>query len=168
MRTLVFLFAASALLNGAVLRGAEKLQASALQKYVLELINAERVRAGKPRRYQLQSQLLKAAQHHADNMARFQAVEHELAMADLPTLPDRMDRYGYKEENPVEYAVSEIIGGSNYGADQEDAARRIVKGWMESPGHRKSILSTYNSAGVGIATGPENHIYFCVVFGRRI
>jgi len=42
----------------------------------------------------------------------------------------------------------------------EDIVRSIVKGWMQSPGHRKNILSgTYESEGVGVAISDGGKIF---------
>lgn len=63
--------------------------------------------------------------------------------------------------------VGEIIargwGGTNvYRTDV------IVRGWMNSPGHRKEILKApYREAGVGIASPVHGDVYWCVVFANR-
>ena len=63
--------------------------------------------------------------------------------------------------------VGEIIAkGSGMGRDVY-SPEIIVKGWMNSPGHRRAILdSNFKEFGVGITpTGKE--VYWCVVFGSR-
>ena len=42
----------------------------------------------------------------------------------------------------------------------EDIVRRIVKGWMQSPGHRKNILTgSYECEGIGVAISDDGKIY---------
>ncbi len=44
----------------------------------------------------------------------------------------------------------------------------IVTGWMNSPGHRKTILTTgYEEIGVGFARTKRGDAFWCVVFGKR-
>tara|TARA_Y100000034_G_scaffold125150_2_gene174331 strand:+ start:6863 stop:7507 length:645 start_codon:yes stop_codon:yes gene_type:complete len=43
----------------------------------------------------------------------------------------------------------------------------IVRGWMNSPGHRKAILRGYTEVGVGFARTSRGDAFWCVVFGRK-
>ena len=44
----------------------------------------------------------------------------------------------------------------------------IVTGWMNSPGHRKTILTTgYEEIGVGFARTKRGDAFWCVVFGKK-
>lgn len=44
----------------------------------------------------------------------------------------------------------------------------IVAGWMDSPGHRKSILTKqYEEIGVGFTRTKQGDAYWCVVFGKK-
>jgi uncharacterized protein YkwD len=43
---------------------------------------------------------------------------------------------------------------------QEDLAQSTVEGWMNSPGHRKNILTvTYDREGIGVAIASDNKVY---------
>jgi len=43
---------------------------------------------------------------------------------------------------------------------EQEIARRIVNGWMDSSGHRENILTSYwRQEGIGIEIGPGNKIY---------
>ena len=45
----------------------------------------------------------------------------------------------------------------------------IVAGWMNSPSHKKSILTaSYEEFGVGFAKTKRGDVYWCVVFGSSI
>jgi uncharacterized protein YkwD len=47
----------------------------------------------------------------------------------------------------------------------EDPIRRAVKGWMNSPGHRRNILSDrYTQTGIGVFTSPNGTDYYTQVF----
>ena len=50
-------------------------------------------------------------------------------------------------------------GTSYHWVDERKLASDIVDGWMESPGHRDSILSGYHSAGIGMVITPEGKAY---------
>ena len=44
----------------------------------------------------------------------------------------------------------------------------IVTGWMNSPGHRKTILTAgYEEIGVGFARTKRGDAFWCVVFGKK-
>jgi len=64
--------------------------------------------------------------------------------------------------------IDEIIA---YGiAPGKEAYRTdiIVQGWMKSPGHRKSILTShYKELGIGISSPKQGEVYWCVVFGTK-
>jgi uncharacterized protein YkwD len=47
------------------------------------------------------------------------------------------------------------------------SAADVVKGWMDSPGHRRNILNcTYNRAGVGVAYKSDGSPYWTQDFAR--
>jgi uncharacterized protein YkwD len=48
--------------------------------------------------------------------------------------------------------------------------KTIVTGWMNSPGHRKSILTKhYKEMGIGVACTPDGKdTFWCVVFSDPI
>lgn len=43
-------------------------------------------------------------------------------------------------------------------------AREVLKGWENSPGHRKNILGNYKYIGVGIAADKNGRLYFTQIF----
>lgn len=64
-------------------------------------------------------------------------------------------------------SIGEIIAR---GAGNADAFRPdiIVSGWMNSPGHRETILTPgFQEFGVGITSIRPNEVYWCVVFTKR-
>ena len=51
------------------------------------------------------------------------------------------------------FSVSELMMGENIAAGQKTSAQ-VMKGWMNSPGHRANILDkSYNSIGIGMEIG---------------
>ena len=53
--------------------------------------------------------------------------------------------------------------------EQERAPSQIIAGWMNSPGHRKEILTARSrEIGIGVACTPDGKdTSGCVVFGDR-
>ena len=129
-----------------------------LIKQVVKLTNNERAKAGlQPLR--LNNQLVDAAQDHSDDMARDDFFSH--TGADGSSVSDRVRASGYQ------YSTT----GENIAAGQTTAAE-VVRGWMNSPGHRANILNgNYTEIGVGYEylqndTGSVNYNhYWTQVFG---
>ena len=160
-------------------------------KDVATRLNQERIRHRlKPLKYN--KTLEKSAQAHAEWMARNQRMEHlEEAPASLEEHKtsnqhpaNRIINAGYfswddlfvvetgangHAVNPrpdTNDRVGEIIAkgaGAGHPATQPPS---IVPGWMNSPGHRKTILMPqYQEFGIGTScTG--NDTYWCVVFAK--
>lgn len=121
---------------------------------VIELINAERAKAGlsalKP-----QHQLTAAAQVYSADMACHNYLSH--AGRDGSHFAERAERQGYK----FEYGGENLAGG--YSTPEE-----VVKGWMNSPGHKANILNEhYVDIGVGYAyyTQSDYVAYWAAEFG---
>jgi uncharacterized protein YkwD len=102
------------------------------------------------------AKLTRAAQLHADAMARLDRMEHELDGAELPTLKDR--------GNFVGYAFSWL--GENVAYNFLDAGS-VHFAWMNSAGHRANILAPqFTEIGVALARNALGELYYCQVFGR--
>jgi uncharacterized protein YkwD len=41
----------------------------------------------------------------------------------------------------------------------------LMKGWMESPHHKRNILGSYSQIGVACAIDVDGKRYWCVTFG---
>lgn len=48
-----------------------------------------------------------------------------------------------------------------------DPATQAVKGWLNSPGHRKNIEGNFDLTGVGVVKNAEGKYYFTQIFIRR-
>lgn len=107
---------------------------------MLVQVNAARKRAGlKPLR--LDSVLAKAAQRHAEDMLKRGYFDHRSPAG--TTVRERSTAAGYRWA-----AIGENIAFGQTSVDE------VVETWLESPGHRKNILSpNFSELGVGLALG---------------
>jgi uncharacterized protein YkwD len=96
--------------------------------------------------------LMRAAQEHADDMARWRWMSHR--GSDLSSPFRRMERAGYRYRRAAE----------NVAAGQE-TLQELMSDWMRSPGHRRNILGPYTDIGTGYATDASGTPYWCVTFG---
>ncbi|MFD7237879.1 CAP domain-containing protein [Streptomyces syringium] len=115
-----------------------------LAQQVVEMVNAERARAGcSP--VTVNAKLQAAAQGHSDDMAARDYYDHTTPEGKSPG--DRMTAAGYRWSTY----------GENIFKSPKDA-RTAMDGWMKSQGHRDNILNcSFKEIGVGInlrANGP--------------
>ena len=136
--------------------------------------------------------LEKAAQQHAEWMARNRRMEHleepprsldeqrtcnqhpanrvvnagYFRWEDLFTIETRSDGAVVHPKPAANEAVGEIIAkGANAGHPATQPGT-IVPGWMNSPGHRKTILTPhFQEFGIGTACIGDD-TYWCVVFAK--
>jgi uncharacterized protein YkwD len=55
--------------------------------------------------------------------------------------------------------VNSVVSYDWYTLDQ--IAHKTVQGWMNSPGHRKNILTPHwQNEGIGISVAPDGAVYF--------
>jgi len=113
---------------------------AAVREEMLTRVNAVRKNAGfKPLR--LNSNLDKAAQRHAEDMLARGYFAHESPSG--TTVRERSRKAGYDWT-----AIGENI------AFGQTSVEEVVQTWMDSPGHRKNILSrNFSELGVGLALG---------------
>ena len=160
---------------------------------VFDRINAQRIQNGlKPCKYN--TKLEKASQFHAEWMARNRKMEH--LQEEAKSLEDhkacthhpinRAIRAGYREwddiffiENrpngPVVHTkpdannyVGEIVAAGWKAGHPATQTATVVNGWMNSPGHRKEVLTAhYEEMGIGVACTPDDQYdtFWCVLFG---
>lgn len=97
--------------------------------------------------------LCDTAQNHADWMAKNNKMVHEHGNS---TPSRRVTESGYQWDE-----VGENIA---YGYTSID---EVMKGWMNSKGHRDNILNKgYLEFGIGVAYGKDDTPYYCVVFAH--
>ncbi len=157
----------------AVKKGKEKEKAhkpriniSGLEIRVHELINAERRKAGL-RPLAMNRRLSAIAREHSRDMALRNYFSHITPEGEDPLA--RYKKNGFEcsiqagsriylgaeniFQNNLYSSVEYMNGKAYYNWDSlEEIARSTVKGWMQSPGHRRNILTrAFRSEGIGIA-----------------
>lgn len=124
---------------------------------VVALTNRERARTKRPAVI-ANAQLMRAAQLHAEQMARSGRLGHQLRGVKHPRPEDRLRASGYHWQ-----AWAENI------ASGQQTASEVLESWMKSKGHRDNILAPLlTEIGVGCATDRSGQTYWVQVFGRPI
>ena len=165
-----------------VLFFASVLQAQDVSRATTSQINSYRKKSNLPV-FVLNRKLSQAAQHHANWMAKNRRMDHlEGQKPKINTREvwekstwhplNRAVRYGYLQvdilANPkANDYVGETLahGGPRSGTGRFNPAV-IVRGWMNSAGHRKTILGDYKEIGVGFAKTRQGDAFWCVVVGK--
>ncbi|AEY65448.1 CAP domain-containing protein [Clostridium sp. BNL1100] len=124
---------------------------AAFQKRVVELVNAERAKNGlKP--LTMNAQVNKTATLKSQDMAKLGYFDHN-----SPT-------YGSPFDMMKKYGISYRTAGENIAMGQT-TPEQVMKGWMNSPGHRANILkSSFTQIGVGVAKNSSGRLYWTQQF----
>jgi uncharacterized protein YkwD len=147
----LFLAALLSFLFAATSAAAEKLSAN--EQILFDALNRERATQSLPP-LQWDEALAKAARQHANRMAFYNILEHQLQGE--PDLQERLTQAGAR--------FGSIAENIAVGASPET----IHVGWMHSPGHRGNILNP-NLTAVGIATVRSTGGLFAVQdFSQRL
>jgi len=130
-----------------------------LETLIFELTNKERVKKGL-NSLKLDERLRIAARQHSDEMLREKYLSHGSSNILNKTSVQRIYNSGVPilrvGENVAE-DVGDLIPFL-FARDPDSLAKRIVRGWMESPGHRKNILEPdFTHMGVGSVLRGETH-----------
>ena len=97
---------------------------------------------------------MRAAQVHADQMARARQQAHVLPTAAYPRAEDRLAAAGYRWESY----------GENLALGQASPAE-VVRSWMDSRDHRRNIVHPeFTELGVGYAIDRAGRPYYVQVF----
>jgi uncharacterized protein YkwD len=122
-----------------------------LRNQVLEAHNQIRAEAGL-HSLSVSKRLQAAAQAHALDMAAHRKMTHKGSRGS--TLADRVEAKGYSFRR-----VGENVAYGWYSVE------RLMKGWMDSPPHKRNILGGFSQIGVGCAIDEDGKRYWCVNFG---
>lgn len=124
---------------------------SAFQKKVVELVNAERAKAGlKP--LKMNTELSKVATIKSQDMAKNNYFSHT-----SPT-------YGSPFDMMKKFGISYKTAGENIAMGQT-TPEQVMNGWMNSSGHRANILkASFTEIGVGIAKNSSGRLYWTQQF----
>src|SRR6478609_732831 len=63
--------------------------------------------------------------------------------------------------------VSYISASAENVANGQLSAKEVVKGWLNSPGHKRNIEGNYTLTGIGNYKDREGNIYFTQIFIRK-
>jgi uncharacterized protein YkwD len=123
----------------------------ALRTRIVEAHNEIRTEA-KLRKLTLNRKLTAAAQAHAEDMAARRTMTHIGGDGSLSA--ERIKSHGYRY-----FRAGENVAAGRLSVD------RVMKGWMDSPVHKRNILGGFSEIGVGCAVGEDGKRYWCVTFG---
>ncbi len=129
-----------------------------IERHVFALINEERARYGRSQLAWVE-RAADAARFHSNDMAVNNFFSHQ----DLggKRVSARADAFGISNWRSLGENIAWLTGGT-------DTATRVVKLWMESPGHRENILNrSFRESGVGLSTARDGKIYITQVFILR-
>jgi uncharacterized YkwD family protein len=126
---------------------------SALEQEVVRLVNVERQKQGlQP--YKHNSQVSSIARRKSEDMRDKNYFSHQ-----SPT-------YGSPFEMLNQFGVEFTAAGENIAKGQK-TAQAVMNSWMNSPGHRKNILSEkFTEIGVGLAKNANGTTYWTQMFIR--
>ena len=127
--------------------------AARMAKATLAAINDERAAKNLPA-LAPDPRLTVAAQNHACDSAARNQLGHK--GSDGSTLADRARRVGYRYREIAENVAQGYPGPAS-----------VVRGWMDSAGHRRNILLRgAQDVGLGLAVGGNGDLHWVLVLGR--
>ncbi len=160
---------------GSVIAGDNCIDLSAVERKVHELVNIERQKNGlMPLNWD--NELSKIARKHSQDMLKNNFFAHINLNGQDPTERGKLAGYychkdygSYYTEGIAENIAYDWTYGMIWYTDgvetsrewrsSDEIAENAVNGWMNSPGHRKNILtSTYDKEGIGIAIGSDGKV----------
>jgi uncharacterized protein YkwD len=100
----------------------------------------------------ISSKLQAAAERHARDMAAQDKMTHKGSDGSSPIIRITDEGYPYRR-------AGENIAAGRFSTE------RLMKGWMESPHHKRNILGSFSQIGVACATAESGKRYWCVTFG---
>lgn len=102
-----------------------------------------------------------------NNIASAQAEQHSANMAKGRT-PFSHNGFDTRISNiKKQMGVTFLAAVAENVAEGQTSAREVVKGWLNSSGHRKNIEGNYNQTGIGVARSREGDLYFTQIFLRK-
>lgn len=124
------------------------------EKDIHQKVNAERLRR-RLAPLQWDDAVCSASRSHSTNMAKRAFFSHKDPVRG--GLQKRVDR------QKLEYSTcGENLFRLDFRPDLSDA---VVKGWMNSPNHRKNILAPeFKVTGIGISKGKDGFVYITQIF----
>ena len=153
--------------------GAGTFDAQRLETEVARLSNEMRRQNGRAE-LAYSARLAQAARSHSEEMAKLGVLSHESPAPERQTVADRLKEVGLGFHMVAENISWQPCWGAFWSDGRKEAytwgqvAANVVRGWSESPGHRKNLLRAEASEfGVGAAVAlPEGrpYVYLTQVF----
>jgi uncharacterized protein YkwD len=122
-----------------------------LRAQIVEAHNKIREEA-KLKKLTVNRKLMAAAQTHAEDMANRRKMTH--TGGDGSSSSERVKARGYRY-----FRTGENVATGRFSVD------KLMKGWMDSPAHKRNILGGFSEIGVGYAVDEDGKGYWCVTFG---
>jgi uncharacterized protein YkwD len=126
-----------------------------LERQVVELVNHHRTARGLPA-LAADPRIAREARRHSADMASGAVPFGHTGFADRVAALRRVMSCGASAEN-----VASSLG-------YQDPAPDILRGWLASSGHRKTIEGAYDTTGVGVARSPSGKLYVTQIFVDRV
>jgi uncharacterized protein YkwD len=98
------------------------------------------------------ARLQAAADRHARDMATRGEMTHKGADGSTAVVRIKATGYDYRR-------VGENVAAGYF------TTEGLMKGWMDSPHHKRNILGSYSQIGVACATAENGKRFWCVTFG---
>ncbi len=124
---------------------------TALRAEVIETHNRIRAEAKLPP-FSVSPRLQAAAEAHAKDMAAQGKMAHTGSDGSTVGVRVKAQQYRY-------FRVGENIAHGRF------TTPRLMKGWMDSPPHKRNILGSFSQIGVACAIAEDGKRYWCVTFG---
>lgn len=122
-----------------------------LRSRIVDAHNRIRTEA-KLKKLTVSRKLTAAAQAHAEDMASRRKMSH--TGGDGSSSSERIKARGYRY-----FRTGENVAAGYF------TVERLMKGWMDSPAHKRNILGGFSEIGVGCAVDEDGKRYWCVTFG---
>lgn len=130
-----------------------------IQQSLFQLTNEFRKTEGK-KPFKLSDKLVRAAQKHADNMARQDKFGDDNKNGHV------LDGKSVRDRTKVEGYPSALVGENVlFNRAGDDPSDKAIEGWKKSPPHRANMLGSYVEIGVGAAKSASGRWYVVQVFG---
>lgn len=149
----------------------EPLDTEEVERIVVEETNEVRAERGLPR-LETDASLRRAARSHSENMARNGYVGHETPDGELP-----FERYddctadGFSGENVASawydknFVYEEAEVPTLHLSSEREVAEHLVRAWMDSEGHRETLLSEdWERIGVGVSVTDTDEVFAAQAF----
>lgn len=141
---------------------AQGLSRERVEEQIHVKINVERSEAGLSN-LSFDSQLVEIARYHSEDMAERDYFAHESPEGE--DFSDRYNQHGYEckvpaggntyytgAENIAYTYYQEPLVGGDYHDSPKELAEGVVQQWMDSPGHRRNILTEeWRNEGIGVS-----------------